>query len=262
MNTFKRALLSASQQVTILAPDTALNQWSAVSRYAVVATLAMAGAGAAHAWNDPKQEGPLPERQATRWGENIGGAIGRMVGMGAITNPTNPAGRAVQSAVIGVAEDAGRWAGGVAAAKPYEKSPVDQASAANRVPTSERDHLDTLGLRAIFASEDLLRTSRDSRQYRAASDNLYNAQRNFEMAYRGAAERRVDVQPWAELREVLQTAHRGASEQRLAELGKPLAQRLNRPEGPGYDTQGAQANPLAQLRQQATGRGALPAPSN
>jgi len=261
MNTFKRALLSASQQVTVLAPDAALNRWSVVSRYAAVATLAMAGAGA-HAWNDPAKDGPLPERQAQRWGENIGGAIGRIVGSSAITNPSNSAGRAVQSAVIGIAEDVGRWAGGVAATKPYEKNPVDQANAANRVPPAERDHLDTLGLRAIFASEELLRTPRDSRQYRAAADNLYNAQRNFEMAYRGAAERRVDVQPWAELREVLQTAHRGASEQRLAELGAPLVQRLNRPDGPGYDTQGSQANPLAQLRQQAGGRSAPPVPWN
>ena len=268
MSAFSRCLQSAREQIALVAPESSLNRSYLLARCAAVATLAMAGA-TAHAWNDPQQQGPLPERQATRWGENIGTAVGRMVGSSAIGNPTNPAARAVQSAVIGIGEDVGRWAGGRAAAKPYERGPADLANVANGIAPADRDHLDTLGLRTIFAAEELARTPSNSRDYRVKGDSLYQAQRNFEMAYRAAAERRVDTSPWAELREALTQAHRSFQEVRMAELGRPLAERLNRPGGPGFDrnAQLGQVNPLAQLRRQAMGGSSqetmgTPAPMN
>lgn len=256
MSALKRCLLAASQQIALKAPDTAINKATLMTRYAVMATLAMTAAGA-HAWGD---DSPMPERQAVRWGESIGGAVGRMLGAGAVVNANNPASRAVQSAAIGISEDVGRWMGGRSVGAAYEKSPADARAAAERVPMAERDHLDSLGLKAIFAADDMVKTPRDSREYRAASDTFYYAQRNFEMAVRSASERRVDISPWVELRDVLQQAQRSLPEQRLAELGQPLVQRLNRPGGPGFNRQTAQINPLAQLRQQAGGGGAIYSP--
>lgn len=255
MSAFQRALLTASEQVLLAAPDAALSRWGLTTKYAVMAALAISGASAM-AWSNSQDRGPLPEPQARRWGENVGGAVGRMVGMGVGTNSSNPAGRAAGAAVVGIAEDIGRWAGGRAASKPYETGPADATKAADRIPTADRDHLDTLALRAIFAADDLVKVAPDSRDRRALGDALYRAQRNFEVAYRGASERGIEVWPWLSLRDAIAQAHRdtdGVNAQRLADLGQAPAQRLNRPGGPGFDRQATTVNPIDQLRAQARG---------
>lgn len=247
MSAIAKCMISASQQFVGAALPAILHQQSrglmAATLIALAATAGLspstAQAQQAYQWgsgaSSNANEGVLPQQSAGRWGELLGSVAGRAAGvMLGGSGATSVIGRAAQEASAGIGDEIGRNVGRSAAQSPYTASKTNSVVA---MPAYERDHLDTLGLRAIFANAEAVRAGDNySGAGRDASDRYNQAQRSFELAMRSTADRGFPVTAWLQVRDALQQPLRAVPEARFADLARAMSERLQRPGGPGFVT--------------------------
>lgn len=200
-----------------------------------------------------QQQEVLPQRSAVYWGQMLGQVLGSSVGAVATQGIEN---RGVAGVLQGVATEVGRNLGGMAASSVYKP-----ASAVASMPQDLRDMLDNEGLRAAFALEELMRLRQMQLMGRATQTQVNMAQFEFFQA-RDALEARArqvraqgySVEPWFALNDELR--RNPVSAERVAALAAPMAERLNRPGGPGYRpaAQARSLGSLADLRARVEGR--------
>lgn len=271
MSALHRCFLSASQQFMSVAKPAILNARSqnlvaaVLIAIAAVSTFSAPTNANAQVWaggvgGTTSQQGsnsPLPQSSAGRYGELMGGVLGRAAGGVVAGNSSNSdIGRRTQAVVTGIGEEVGRNLGRAGAEKPYEPpgnhikgrpggpdysngATSNSSKLTPATPVYERDHLDKLGLRAIFANSEAIKAGDAYRggssvPMREATDFYNQSLRNFEMALRATADRGFDIQPWMDARQALQQPLRAVPEQRMAELGSTMYSNLSRPGGPGY----------------------------
>ncbi|MHB1201305.1 MAG: hypothetical protein ACYCZ6_17500 [Polaromonas sp.] len=207
----------------------------------------------------PADQSALPASSAGRWGDMLGGAVGRAAGvaLGGGGAATTAIGRSMQDISSGVGQEVGRNLGRAAAQMPYQ-SGAAVARAGNQsiqqsiqaTPDIERDYLDKLGLDAVFANGRAVQArSGPAQDYRSAQALRDSTMRDFELALRSTTSRGFTVDPWMDVRTALQQPLGSVPEYRFTQYAETMSARLQRPGGPGYQTGGtARVNSLEALR--------------
>lgn len=223
----------------------------ALPKVLLSATLAVSTAVAvSEAQAQQSQQRPvLPEQSAVRWGEVLGQTLGGVVGAAASKDVDNPG---VGRVISGVISEVGRNVGGNTVRGAY-------SGTAASVPEAVRDQLDQAALRAAFAFEDYERTlvawenGQVSRsQVNAAMDAFGRARDRFAGEIRVASGRGVSTAEWAPLKSELSRSRVDAGY--VAQLVRPMAERLQRPGGPGYRAESRGASSLSDLRARVESR--------
>ncbi|MCX8017356.1 MAG: hypothetical protein N2690_05590 [Rhodocyclaceae bacterium] len=224
---------------------------------ALLATTVMASQAVAvpEAQAQQKQE-VLPQQSAVYWGQMLGQVLGASAGAVAAQGLEN---RGVAYVLQGVVSEVGRNLGGMTVNTVYGAAKPSPSAAS--MPQDLRDTLDNEGLRAAFALEDLMRLRQAQQMGRATQTQVNMAQFEFFQA-RDALEARArqvraqgyPVEPWFALNDELR--RNPVSAERVAALAAPMAERLNRPGGPGYRSvaQAQSTGSLADLRARVEGR--------
>lgn len=275
MSVLSRILLSASRQFVAAAPVSILSPQARLITTASLLALSALGAAPAsaqtYAWGNgggdrSGNSSVLPEQSAGRWGEVVGGVLGRAAGaLASGTDATTEVGRRLQAVSAGVGEEVGRNLGRVTAKQPYAfddragaTSPAAVAAALNAMPLIERDHLDTMGVNAILSYGPAAAVSSQSSAYRDIQVSHQAAVRQFELSLRAVADRGFSIAPWADARAALLQPLRTVPEARYVQYAQEMTQRLRRPGGPGYTV----SQQYLQAQQQAVGPqgGYQPAP--
>lgn len=261
MSALSRCLLAASHQFLRIAQPAVLSPSAKMIVTAAVMALAATGAfsekanAQGYVWgngssnssygnNGNENQSALPAASAGRWGEVLGGVMGRAAGVVMSGGPaTSEIGRRMQEVSSGIGEEVGRNMGRTTAQAPYGNSrgnnpgvlnPREISTALLEIPLIERDHLDTLGTNAIFAYAPAAETPPNSPTYQSAQLGRENAVRNFEMSLRAVSDRGFNVSPWAPLRMALQQPLNSMPSARFVQYGQEMTQRLQRQGGPGY----------------------------
>lgn len=216
----------------------------------------------------------LPQSSAGHWGDMLGGSIGRVLGASVGGAANSELGRRMQGVVMGVSEEVGRNVGRQAAQRPYQDSaevtygrsvpnnPFNRAQVNPRalapatpaysVPIATvgrsgtiqqqalshvQDNLDLLALKAVVANDDMVRAGL-ARSNGVGTLEVLEARAlaNFEVGLRTAVEQGVNVQPWMPVRSALLLPVGTVSQQEFINLGRPMAERLNRSDGPGLNS--------------------------
>lgn len=204
----------------------------------------------------------LPQQSGVYWGQMLGQVLGASVGAVAAKEVGSPG---VAQVVMGVSQEIGRNLGGMAAQEAYSaaKAAPGGAILPGAMPLQTRDHLDTYGLRAAFAFEEYARLYEMSRRGERVSQSMLDqahaqfVQARDRLAYEARSVRAsgIAVDPWLQLHNEL--AQTTVSISRVADLARPMAERLNRPGGPGYRDPSMSAsggNRLSELRQRVESR--------
>lgn len=239
-----------------------LGPWAKVL---VTAALVVSTAVAAHEvqaqqhLSQQTQQEIMPERSAIHWGGQLGSIFGAAAGAalgGSIADP------AVRRVIAGASAEAGRNAGRLATGGLYqEPHPRDGAQAQRdgrqaqrdgaqvqrdgaQVPQGTSDHLDRMGLRAAFAYDEWMRTQASMDHGHASQMHLNQARNRFfqsrealSSSIQSAQMQGHSVHVWAQMNESLH--RRVVDEPWITELAAGMAERLNRPGGPGFDEQSA-----------------------
>lgn len=149
MSMLKLCLASASQQFIVYAKTELLS----ANAKAMMATVTLALAAAAVATPTPAQaqmwggqtaaaqanNSVLPQNSAGRWGDLLGGSLGRVLGAGVGGGSNTELGRRMQDVVSGVSEEVGRNVGRRAAERPYQN--VQNAQDVQASPTAQAQSL-------------------------------------------------------------------------------------------------------------------------
>lgn len=170
----------------------------------------------------------VSENSVNRWGEILGGVIGRVAGAAIGGNAaTSAIGRTAQDAVTSMSEEAGRNIGRGAVAK-----------APRLMPAVERDYIDTVGLNAVFAHGQAAQLAVSGRRDAPQSQSVFLARdrsvREFDLAVRNSANRGFPVTQWAQVRAMLDRPVGTIPEAHLVSQAQLMSDRLYRPGGPGY----------------------------
>ncbi|WP_371436215.1 hypothetical protein [Polaromonas sp.] len=244
MNAIARCLQAASHQFvanaqpTILAPRAkALVMASALVVLAAVTVSPAAkaqyvwGNGGQNTSNNDRSQPVISQNSVSRWGEVLGGVVGRAAGTSmAGSAGTTAIGRTVQNAVSGMSEEVGRNLGRSAATEPFRS--------ANNIPAAESDYIDTAGLNAIFAhgqaAQQALTGRRNSPDYQNVMAARDRTLREFDLAIRASANRGFNVGQWTQVRSMLLRPVGTTPEPELVAQGQTMSGRLYRQGGPGY----------------------------
>ena len=209
-----------------------LGPWA---RVLMTATLAVSAAVALQdvQAQQQQQRQVMPERSAVNWGGQLGTIFGAAAGA-ALGQNVDPA---VRRVIVGASAEAGRNAGHIAIGSVYQGH--DQQSAVHRIPEQTADHLDRLGLNAAFAYDEMMRIRAQADRGFVSTSQAAQAQQRFNVArdqfagsVRSARMQGHSVETWTQMSTALQ--QRFVNEQEVAFLAQGMAERLNRPGGPGF----------------------------
>lgn len=230
----RRLMRNLAGQFGAGAPSQAdkLGPWS---RALMTATLAVSAAVAVTdvQAQQQQQRQVMPERSATNWGGQLGSIFGAAAGA-AIGQSADPA---VRRVIVGASTEAGRNAGQIAVGSVYQGQ--RQQASVQRIPQETVDHLDRLGLNAAFAYDEMMRVRAQFERGIVSSTQAAQAQQRFSVArdqfagsVRSARMQGHTVDTWSQMSTALQ--QRFVNEQEVAFLAQGMAERLNRPGGPGF----------------------------
>ena len=199
----------------------------------------------------------LPQDSAGRWGDMLGGTLGRVLAGSVGTSSNSVIARQVQIVASGVAQEVGSNLGRRAAVSQYKNAdsvPQSQQGQKTVVKYSQ-DNLDVLALRALVANDDLARAVASLDNTSTLNDRYTKALGALEVGMRNAITQGYDVMPWMAARAALQKPVVSVAHAELSNLGKPMIERLCRPGGPGMAAVSAALKPnddrsLAQLSAQ------------
>lgn len=254
MSTTSKMLTSLAQQFA--AAVDADRMRGAMTKVLVSSALAMSAAVATTEAMAQQTQSVLPQQSGIYWGQMLGQVLGATAGAVAAQNIEN---QGVAQVVTGVATEVGRNLGGMAAKEAYQ--PSGSAAQPGAMPLHMRDRLDNAGLAAAFAFDQYAQVLADSKVGRATRAQLNDAQSAFWAARdaltyqaRDLQSRGYGAQPWFQLSNAL--SQNVISKSHIAELAQPMAERLNRPGGPGYvSSERAQSrSSLSELRARVEAR--------
>lgn len=195
-----------------------------------------------------QQRDLMPERSAVQWGGHLGAALGSLLTQGVQDHR-------MRQTLSGVATEVGRNAGRMAVGGLYQQGsqgsqPAGQGSAqkvqssgSNATSESEsqelEDQLDTAGLDAAFAYEEVMRVGALAQRGLASPAQVAQAQHRFQRSHaalshkvQAAGAQGHDVGSWSQMSGTL--SQRVVNENEVALSASRMAERLNRPGGPGY----------------------------
>lgn len=278
MSILKLCIASAAQQFITFAAkellsDRAKNLMSTVTLSLAAAAVVLPTAAQAQVWAGQSASSGgsvLPQGSAGRWGDLLGGTLGRVLAASVGGSSNTELGRRVQDVVSGVSEEVGRNVGRKAAESPYQSqseqtvrgrsadfarltgepyyAPVAQESVWNEskprpgrlLPAQSplifqhQDHLDLLALKAVVANDDLMRARMPPVSRTSVLDNAnVFALTSFELALRSEQQQGLDVQPWMAVRSALLRPIGTVSQEEFVALSSPMIDRITRPGGPG-----------------------------
>lgn len=254
MNAIAQCFQSASHQFMLNAQPTLLSPKARAlvmaSSLVLLASLsASPSARADYVWGNGRSDVTSQESQdkkapavsqnsISRWGERLGGVVGRVAGSAAVVGTgigNSQIGRTVQNAVTGMAEEAGRNLGR-GAVSPTPEQTTKPAPAV--MPDAERDFIDTSGLNAVFAHGQ-------AAQIAATKPNSFNyshpafvardrTMREFDLALRTSSSRGFPITQWTQVRSMLERPLGATPETQLVAQAQQMSERLYRQGGPGY----------------------------
>lgn len=200
----------------------------------MVASLTISTAVAVPEAQAQQQREIMPERSAVHWGGQLGTIFGAAAGNALGERVSDPG---VRRVIVGASTEAGRNAGGIAAGTVHQGQ--RQQAGANRMSQETVDHLDRLGLSAAFAYDDWMRVQSQMErgmasqtQLNQARNRFFQARDSFAGSVRSARLQGHQVHIWTQMSEALH--QRVVNEAEVTRLARGMADRLNRPGGPGF----------------------------
>lgn len=233
-----------------------LGPWVKVIATAVLVAGAALTADAVRAQPPPHPQ-VLSEQSAERFGGQLGSILFREAASATIGGAVPI--RGVDQVIFGAAQEMGRNTGRILAGAAHPGQ--HQHSGDQHLPQETIDHLDQLGLHAAFTYDEWMRMQARAHQGMAnqaqlnqARNQFFQSRDAFSSSVRSARLQGHQVHAWAQMSDALR--QRVVNEPEVSTLALGMAERLNRPGGPGYRDPGVvqERTSLSDLREQMNQR--------